>query len=116
METWLFIWHFNEDYVNITEFTSFDDLVEHQHNYMLYDFYPQDNLLDLEVAKQGPDPKDMEEKVVKISSVLDELQTRYARLLAEHEAAQGKLKRRITKLEKKITDSSGVEITEMAKE
>lgn len=68
------------------------------------------------MAKQGPDPKDMEEKVLKISSVLDELQTRYARLLAEHEAAQGKLKKRVTKLEKKITDSSGVEISEMVKE
>lgn len=60
------------------------------------------------MAKQGPDPKDMEEKVIKISSVMDELQTRFARLFAEQEAAQGKLKKRITKLEKKITSSSGL--------
>ncbi|XP_016117441.1 cGMP-gated cation channel alpha-1-like [Sinocyclocheilus grahami] len=72
-----------------------------------------DNLLDLELAKQGPDPKDMEEKVFKVGSVLDVLQTRFARLLAEHEAAQGKLKKRVTKLEKKITDSSGAALSEM---
>lgn len=73
-----------------------------------FDYFPlQDNLLDLELAKQGPDPKDMEEKVIKISSVMDELQTRFARLLAEQEAVQAKLKKRITKLEKKITASSG---------
>uniref|UniRef100_A0A8C0YFV6 Cyclic nucleotide gated channel subunit alpha 1 n=1 Tax=Cyprinus carpio carpio TaxID=630221 RepID=A0A8C0YFV6_CYPCA len=73
----------------------------------------KDNLLDLELAKQGPDPKDMEEKVIKIGSVLDDLQTRFARLFAEHEAAQSKLKKRVTKLEKKITDSSGVALSEM---
>ncbi|XP_076842188.1 cyclic nucleotide-gated channel rod photoreceptor subunit alpha-like [Brachyhypopomus gauderio] len=66
----------------------------------------KDNLLDLEVAKQGPDPRDMEEKVLKIGSVLEELQTRFARLLAQHEAQQSRLKRRVTKLESKITSSS----------
>ncbi len=54
----------------------------------------------------------MEEKVVKIGSVLEDLQTRFARLLAEHEAAQGKLKKRVTKLEKKITDSGGAALSE----
>uniref|UniRef100_A0A6Q2Y9Z9 Cyclic nucleotide-binding domain-containing protein n=1 Tax=Esox lucius TaxID=8010 RepID=A0A6Q2Y9Z9_ESOLU len=58
----------------------------------------KDGLLDLE----GPDPKDMEEKVEKMTETLDLLQTRYARLLAEHEAAQSRLKRRVTKLEKVI--------------
>lgn len=58
------------------------------------------------MAKQGPDPKDIEEKVIRISSITDELQTRFARLLAEQEAVQSKLKKRITKLEKKITASS----------
>ncbi|KAL0970528.1 hypothetical protein UPYG_G00243280 [Umbra pygmaea] len=62
----------------------------------------KDGLLDLEVAAQGPDPKDMEEKVEKMTETLEVLQTRYARLLAEHEAAQSRLKRRVTKLEKKV--------------
>lgn len=54
------------------------------------------------MAAQGPDPKEMEEKVERMTSTLDVLQTRYARLLAEHEAAHGKLKHRVTRLEKKL--------------
>lgn len=69
--------------------------------------------MDLEVAKQGPDPKDMEEKVVKIGTILDDMQTRFARLLAQHEATQSRLKRRVTRLENKITTSAGVTFTEM---
>ncbi|CAL8377745.1 unnamed protein product [Gadus morhua 'NCC'] len=62
----------------------------------------KDNLLDLEVAAQGPDPKEMEDKVDRMTLNLDALQTRYAKLLAEHEAGQGKLKHRLTRLEKKM--------------
>ncbi|CAL8383946.1 unnamed protein product [Arctogadus glacialis] len=62
----------------------------------------KDNLLDLEVAAQGPDPKEMEDKVDRMTTNLDALQTRYAKLLAEHEAGQGKLKHRLTRLEKKM--------------
>lgn len=54
------------------------------------------------MAAQGPDPKEIEEKVDRMTSVLDVLQTRYARLLAEHEATHGKLKHRVTRLEKKL--------------
>lgn len=69
--------------------------------------------MDLEVAKQGPDPKDMEEKVLKIGTVLDDMQTRFARLLAQHEATQGRLKRRVARLESKMTTSTGVSFTEV---
>ncbi|XP_029943279.1 cyclic nucleotide-gated channel rod photoreceptor subunit alpha [Salarias fasciatus] len=62
----------------------------------------KDGLLDLEVAAQGPDPKEMEEKVERMSSSLDVLQTRYARLLAEHEATHSKLKHRVSRLERKV--------------
>ncbi|KAM3857455.1 cyclic nucleotide-gated channel alpha-1 [Diretmus argenteus] len=61
----------------------------------------RDGLLDLEVSAMGPDPKDTEEKVAHMYNSLDVLQTRYARLLAEHEASQSKLKHRLTKLERK---------------
>lgn len=44
----------------------------------------------------------MEEKVERMTSTLDVLQTRYARLLAEHEALHSKLKQRVTHLEKKV--------------
>lgn len=54
------------------------------------------------MAAQGPDPKEMEEKVERMTSTLDVLQTRYARLLAEHEATHSKLKHRVTRLEKKL--------------
>ncbi|KAB5546775.1 hypothetical protein PHYPO_G00075810 [Pangasianodon hypophthalmus] len=73
----------------------------------------KDNLLDLEMAKQGPDPKDMEEKVIKIGTVLDDMQTRFARLLAQHEATQSRLKRRVTRLESKVITSTSVTFTEM---
>ncbi|XP_068164136.1 cyclic nucleotide-gated channel rod photoreceptor subunit alpha [Antennarius striatus] len=62
----------------------------------------KDGLLDLEVAAQGPDPKEMEEKVERMTGTLDALQTRYARLLAEHEATHSKLKHRVTRLERKL--------------
>lgn len=54
------------------------------------------------MAAQGPDPKEMEEKVERMTSSLDTLQTRYARLLAEHEATHSKLKHRVARLEKKL--------------
>lgn len=56
----------------------------------------------LQVAAQGPDPKEIEEKVDRMTSTLDSLQTRYARLLAEHDATHSKLKHRVTQLEKKL--------------
>ncbi|XP_062239538.1 cGMP-gated cation channel alpha-1 [Platichthys flesus] len=62
----------------------------------------KDGLLDLEVAAQGPDPKEIEEKVERMTSTLDILQTRYARLLADHEATHSKLKHRVTRLERKL--------------
>uniref|UniRef100_A0A8C9S2Q6 Cyclic nucleotide gated channel subunit alpha 1 n=1 Tax=Scleropages formosus TaxID=113540 RepID=A0A8C9S2Q6_SCLFO len=74
----------------------------------------KDGLLDLEVAKQGPDPKDMEEKVDRMTGTLEILQTKFARMLADHEGAQLKLKQRITKLEKNITTSGGVLFPETA--
>lgn len=54
------------------------------------------------MAAQGPDPKDMEEKVDRMTSTLDSLQTQYARLLAEHDATHSKLKHRVTRLERKL--------------
>lgn len=54
------------------------------------------------MAAQGPDPKDTEEKVDRMTGALDSLQTQYARLLAEHEATQSKLKHRVTRLERKL--------------
>nr|ARF06956.1 cGMP-gated cation channel alpha-3 [Aptychotrema vincentiana] len=62
----------------------------------------KDNLIDEEAAKEGADPKDLEEKVERMESSLDTLQTKFARLMAEYKSTQLKLKQRITKVENKV--------------
>lgn len=59
----------------------------------------KDGLLDLDVANSGIDPKDIEEKVAHMEGLVDNLQTKFARLLAEYDSAQQKLKQRVTKIE-----------------
>uniref|UniRef100_A0A2K6QVK4 Cyclic nucleotide-gated channel alpha-1 n=1 Tax=Rhinopithecus roxellana TaxID=61622 RepID=A0A2K6QVK4_RHIRO len=60
----------------------------------------KDGLLDLSIANAGSDPKDLEEKVTRMEGSVDRLQTRFARILAEYESMQQKLKQRLTKVEK----------------
>ncbi|NXS38364.1 CNG3 protein, partial [Pomatostomus ruficeps] len=60
----------------------------------------KDGLLDIEIANLGSDPKDLEEKVAYMERAMDRLQTKFARLLAEYEGAQQKLKQRLTQIEK----------------
>ncbi|XP_037533060.1 cyclic nucleotide-gated channel rod photoreceptor subunit alpha [Nematolebias whitei] len=82
----------------LTEYPDAKALLEEKGRQILM----KDGLLDLEVAAQGPDPKDMEEKVDRMTGTLDSLQTQYARLLAEHDATHSKLKHRVTRLERKL--------------
>ncbi|XP_010218049.1 PREDICTED: cGMP-gated cation channel alpha-1 [Tinamus guttatus] len=60
----------------------------------------KDGLLDIEAANLGSDPKDIEEKIHYMEGSMDRLQTRFARLLAEYDSAQQKLKKRLTQIEK----------------
>uniref|UniRef100_H0W1J8 Cyclic nucleotide-gated channel alpha-1 n=1 Tax=Cavia porcellus TaxID=10141 RepID=H0W1J8_CAVPO len=60
----------------------------------------KDGLLDLDIANAGSDPKDLDEKVTQMEGSLDRLQVRFARILAEYESMQQKLKQRLTKVEK----------------
>ncbi|XP_004681539.1 PREDICTED: cGMP-gated cation channel alpha-1 [Condylura cristata] len=60
----------------------------------------KDGLLDVNIANSGSDPKDLEEKVTQMEGSVDRLQTRFARILAEYESMQQKLKQRLTKVEK----------------
>ncbi|XP_006872736.1 PREDICTED: cGMP-gated cation channel alpha-1 [Chrysochloris asiatica] len=74
----------------------------------------KDGLLDLSIANAGGDPKDLEEKVIRIEESVNLLQTRFARILAEYESVQQKLKQRLTKVEKFLkpimdTDFSTIE-------
>uniref|UniRef100_A0A8C3VLX5 Cyclic nucleotide gated channel subunit alpha 3 n=1 Tax=Catagonus wagneri TaxID=51154 RepID=A0A8C3VLX5_9CETA len=62
----------------------------------------KDNLIDEELAKAGADPRDLEEKVEHLETSLDTLQTRFARLLAEYNAAQLKVKQRLSQLESRV--------------
>ncbi|XP_040192263.1 cyclic nucleotide-gated cation channel alpha-3 isoform X2 [Rana temporaria] len=62
----------------------------------------KDGLIDVDAVKAGADPKDLEEKVDKMETAFDSLQTRFARLLADYNSTQLKLKQRITKVEKQI--------------
>uniref|UniRef100_A0A452STS3 Cyclic nucleotide-gated channel alpha-1 n=1 Tax=Ursus americanus TaxID=9643 RepID=A0A452STS3_URSAM len=60
----------------------------------------KDGLLDINIANAGGDPKDLEEKVTRMEGSVDLLQTRFARILAEYESMQQKLKQRLTKVER----------------
>ncbi|XP_002757442.3 cyclic nucleotide-gated channel alpha-3 isoform X1 [Callithrix jacchus] len=62
----------------------------------------KDNLIDEELARAGADPKDLEEKVEQLGTSLDILQTRFARLLAEYNATQMKMKQRLSQLESQM--------------
>ncbi|XP_078266715.1 cyclic nucleotide-gated channel rod photoreceptor subunit alpha [Rhinoraja longicauda] len=65
----------------------------------------KDGLLDLDIALLGADPKELEDKVTRLNLAIDNLQTKFARLLAEYNAAQQKLKERVMKIENKIKQS-----------
>ncbi|NWI09691.1 CNG3 protein, partial [Crypturellus soui] len=60
----------------------------------------KDGLLDIEAANLGSDPKDIEEKIHYMEGSMDRLQTKFAKLLAEYDASQQKLKKRLTQIEK----------------
>ncbi|XP_025959023.1 cyclic nucleotide-gated cation channel alpha-3 isoform X2 [Dromaius novaehollandiae] len=62
----------------------------------------KDNLIDEEAAKAGADPKDLEEKIERLETALDTLQTRFARLLAEYTSSQQKVKQRLAKVENRV--------------
>uniref|UniRef100_F6SPJ8 Cyclic nucleotide-gated channel alpha-1 n=1 Tax=Ornithorhynchus anatinus TaxID=9258 RepID=F6SPJ8_ORNAN len=62
----------------------------------------KDGLLDLTVANAGSHPKDLGEKVSRVEAAVDVLQTRFARMLAEYESMQQKLKRRLAKVEESL--------------
>ncbi|XP_063999601.1 cyclic nucleotide-gated cation channel alpha-3 isoform X2 [Pogoniulus pusillus] len=62
----------------------------------------KDNLIDEEAAKAGADPKDLEEKIEKLETALDTLQTRFARLMAEYTSAQQKVKQRLARVETRV--------------
>jgi hypothetical protein len=76
----------------------------------------KDNLIDDEVARLAEMQSETTEvKVVRFESTLDTLQTRFARLLAEFNSVQLKLKQRISKLERQLhTEEDGDNVSSLS--
>lgn len=67
----------------------------------------KDNLIDEQVLKRVEQEKEtLLERSDRLASAIDSLQTRFSRLLAEHNSSQKKLKQRIYKLERKASETS----------
>ncbi|MCJ8729150.1 hypothetical protein PDJAM_G00102810 [Pangasius djambal] len=62
----------------------------------------KDNLLDEAAANAGADPKDLEEKILRLESNLDVMTTKFARLVAEYTSYQSRIKQRLTNMENKV--------------
>nr|XP_020465610.1 cyclic nucleotide-gated cation channel alpha-3 [Monopterus albus] len=73
----------------------------------------KDNLIDEAVANAGADPKDLEEKIVKLQSNLDAIQTKFAQLMAEFISSQAKMKQRVTKMEAKVKSLQPEDLSEV---
>jgi hypothetical protein len=71
----------------------------------------KDNLLDEDIAKQQDlEQLTMEQKVSNMETALDNTQTRLARLMADFNSVQAKLKQRVTKLENSISVSENASL------
>lgn len=62
----------------------------------------KDNLLDEAAASAGADPKDLEEKILRLEGNLDVMATKFARLVAEYMSYQSRIKQRLTNMENKV--------------
>ncbi|XP_064165805.1 cyclic nucleotide-gated channel cone photoreceptor subunit alpha-like isoform X2 [Anguilla rostrata] len=76
----------------------------------------KDNLIDEAVANAGADPKDMEEKIGRLESHLEVMQTKFARLMAEYTASQSKIKQRITNMENRVKTLRPEELSEVVED
>uniref|UniRef100_A0A8C6MFJ7 Cyclic nucleotide gated channel subunit alpha 3 n=1 Tax=Nothobranchius furzeri TaxID=105023 RepID=A0A8C6MFJ7_NOTFU len=73
----------------------------------------KDNLIDEAVANAGADPKDLEEKIVRLQSNLDGMQTKFAQLMAEFTSTQARIKQRVTQMEAKVKSIKPEDLTEV---
>uniref|UniRef100_A0A3P9LDI4 Cyclic nucleotide gated channel subunit alpha 3a n=1 Tax=Oryzias latipes TaxID=8090 RepID=A0A3P9LDI4_ORYLA len=73
----------------------------------------KDNLIDEAVANAGADPKDLEEKIVKLQGNLDMMQTNFAQLIAEYTSGQMRIKQRVTKMEEKVKSMKPEDLSEV---
>ncbi|XP_056894771.1 cyclic nucleotide-gated cation channel alpha-3 isoform X3 [Takifugu flavidus] len=73
----------------------------------------KDNLIDEAVANAGADPKDMEEKIVKLQSNLEEMQSKLAKLMAEMTSNHMRIKQRVTQMEAKVKSVKPEDLSEV---
>ncbi|XP_058482551.1 cyclic nucleotide gated channel subunit alpha 2b [Solea solea] len=82
----------------VTEYPDAKNVLEERGREILM----KEGLLDENIASGGMQKEDTEEKVERLESSLDTLQTRFARLLSEYTHTQQRLKQRITLLERQL--------------
>ncbi|XP_024133910.1 cyclic nucleotide-gated channel cone photoreceptor subunit alpha isoform X5 [Oryzias melastigma] len=73
----------------------------------------KDNLIDEAVANAGADPKDLEEKIVRLQGNLDVMQTKFAQLMAEYTSGQMRIKQRVTTMEEKVKSMKPEDLSEV---
>ncbi|KAM4739544.1 cyclic nucleotide-gated channel cone photoreceptor subunit alpha isoform 3-T3 [Anableps anableps] len=73
----------------------------------------KDNLIDEAVANAGADPKDLDEKIVKLQGNLDVMQIKFAQLMAEFTSTQARLKQRVTQMEEKVKSIKPEDLSEV---
>ncbi|KAJ8351782.1 hypothetical protein SKAU_G00232580 [Synaphobranchus kaupii] len=76
----------------------------------------KDNLIDEAIANAGADPKDLEEKIVRLESNMDVIQTKFARMMAEYTSGQCKIKQRITNMETRVKTLHEEDLSEVVKD
>ncbi|KAM6939149.1 cyclic nucleotide-gated channel cone photoreceptor subunit alpha [Lycodopsis pacificus] len=77
------------------------------------DILMKDNLIDEAIANAGADPKDLEEKIVRLQGNLDLMQTKFAQLMAEFTLGQSRMKQRVTEMEAKVKSIRPEDLSEV---
>ncbi|KAM8875273.1 cyclic nucleotide-gated channel alpha-3 isoform 4-T4 [Spinachia spinachia] len=73
----------------------------------------KDNLIDEAIANAGADPKDLEEKILKLQGNLDVVQGKFAQLMAEFTSGQSRMKQRVSEMEAKVKSMRPEDLSEV---
>uniref|UniRef100_A0A4W5LP55 Cyclic nucleotide gated channel subunit alpha 3 n=1 Tax=Hucho hucho TaxID=62062 RepID=A0A4W5LP55_9TELE len=73
----------------------------------------KDNMIDEEIANAGADPKDMEEKILRLESNMEIMTTKLAKVMAEFTSSQSKIKQRVTTMESTVKAVRPEDISEV---
>ncbi|XP_041745467.1 cyclic nucleotide-gated channel cone photoreceptor subunit alpha isoform X2 [Coregonus clupeaformis] len=73
----------------------------------------KDNMIDEEIANAGADPKDMEEKIIRLESNMETMMSKFAKIMAEFTSSQSKIKQRITNMESTVKSVRPDDISEV---